>query len=100
MWGDVTAEQGRRLAVVEFGKFSPKHSLDLWLLDPTRRRWKHLPGMPAPIVPKATDVEWMADGRVVIVTGNVVGVWRPGTARLAVGRVKAPKQPGSEFVIW
>jgi hypothetical protein len=98
--GEITGQPNGRLATVNFAKYSPEHRSDLWLLDTTTRRWQHLPGMPAPLVPKATHVEWTPDGRVVIMSGNVLGVWRPGETRLAISRVKPPKQPGIEFVIW
>lgn len=98
--GDVTGDPNGRLAIVEFAKFSPEHRVDMWLLDTQTHRWKRLPGMPARIVPKATDVEWSLDGRVVILSGNVLGVWRPGSRHLAVGQVRPSKQPGSNFVVW
>jgi hypothetical protein len=98
--GEVTGDPSGRLAVVEFARFSPEHKLDMWLLDTVTRRWQHLPGMPARIVPKATDVEWTLDGRVVILAGNMLGVWRPGEPRLAARLVKGSRQPGSEFVVW
>jgi hypothetical protein len=98
--GDVTGAPNGGLAVVEFAKFSPEHKLDMWLLDTVTRRWKHLPGMPARIVPKATDVAWTADGRVVILAVDVLAVWRPSEPRLAVRLVRAAQQPGSEFVVW
>ena len=97
---EVTGHPHGRLAVVRFAKFSPEHRLDMWLLDTQTRRWEHLPGMPARIVPKATDVEWSADGRVVILSGEALGVWRPGSPQLAVARVRPPEQPGSNFVVW
>jgi hypothetical protein len=98
--GEVTGDPTGRLAIVEFAKYSPEHRLDLWLLDTTTRRWRHLPGMPAPIVPKITDVQWTADGRVVVLASNLLAVWRPGQPRLAVGRVPPPKQPSGNFLIW
>jgi hypothetical protein len=98
--GEVTGDPGGRLAIVEFAKYSPEHRVDLWLLDTTTRRWRQLPGMPAPLVPKATDVQWTADGRVVLLSGNLLAVWRPGEPRLAVGRVPPSKQPGGNFLIW
>jgi hypothetical protein len=98
--GEVTGDPSGRFAIVEFAKFSPEHKLDLWLLDTVTRRWRHLPGMPARIVPKATDVEWTADGRVVILAVDVLAVWRPSESRLAVRLVRAARQPGSEFVVW
>jgi hypothetical protein len=98
--GEVTGDPNGRLAVVEFAKYSPEHRLDLWLLDTRTRRWQHLPGMPAPMVPKVTAVHWTADGRVVVLSGNLLAVWRPGAPRLAVGRVPPPKQPGGNFMVW
>lgn len=98
--GEVTGQSKGRLATVDFAKYSPEDRFDLWLLDTATRRWQHLPDMPAHVVPKTTDVEWTADGRVVILAPTVLGVWRPGEARLAVRRVKPPKQPGMKFVIW
>jgi hypothetical protein len=98
--GEVSGEPNGRLATVNFAKYSPKHRSDLWLLDTMTRRWQHLPDMPARVVPKTTHVEWTADGRVVVLAYNVLGVWRPGQTRLAVRRVKPPKQPGIEFAIW
>jgi hypothetical protein len=97
---EVTGDPSGRLAIVRFARFSPRHMLEMWLLDTRTYRWEHLPGMPARIVPKATDVEWSADGRVVILSGDALGVWRPGSPHLAVGRVRPTKQPGSNFVVW
>jgi hypothetical protein len=98
--GQVTGEPNGPLAIVEFARFSPVHKIDMWLLDTRTWRWQHLPDMPARLVPKVTDVEWAADGRVIILSGGVLGVWRPGDSRIAFRDVKAPKQPGSEFVVW
>jgi hypothetical protein len=97
---EVTGDPTGRLAIVRFAKFSPEHRLDVWLLDTHTRRWEHVPGMPAPLVPKITDIEWSADGRVVILSGDVLGVWRPGSPRLSVARVTPPKQPGIDFIVW
>jgi hypothetical protein len=98
--GEVTGDPKGRFAIVEFAKYSPEHRVDLWLLDLTTRRWQHLPGMPAPMVPKITDVQWTTDGRVVVLASNLLAVWRPGESRLGVGRVPPPKQPGGNFLIW
>jgi hypothetical protein len=98
--GEVRGDLNGRLAIVEFASYSPEHRVDLWLLDTTTRRWQHLPGMPAPMVPKLTDVQWTSDGRVVVLASNLLAVWRPGESRLAVGRVSPPKQPGGNFLIW
>jgi hypothetical protein len=98
--GEVTGDPNGRLAIVEFAKYSPEHRVDLWLLDTGTGRWQHLPGMPARMIPKITDVHWTADGRVVVLSSSLLAVWRPGESRLAVGRVPPPKQPGGNFLIW
>jgi hypothetical protein len=98
--GEVTGDPNGRLAIVEFAKYSPQHRVDLWLLDTRTRRWQHLPGMPAPMVPKITAVQWTAAGGVVLLAGNLLAVWRPDAPRLAVTRVRPPKQPGGNFLIW
>jgi hypothetical protein len=98
--GEVSGDASGRFAIVRFARFSPEHRLDLWLLDSQTRRWQQLPGMPARVVPKAADVEWSPDGRVVILYGNVIGVWEPGSPQLAVGRVSTPDHPGGNFVVW
>src|SRR5581483_8529484 len=61
---------------------------DVWLLDPSTRRFRHVPGFPAAVRLKFTSMAWTADGRLVLVAesgGNdVVVVWRPGARRLTV----------------
>jgi hypothetical protein len=71
----------------------------MWLLEVETRRWQHVPGMPAHLVPKATDLEWTSDGRAVVLSSTVLGIWRPGAPRLTLRQVKPPRQPGSEFVV-
>ena len=97
--GEATGEPSGRRAIVEFARYSPEHRLDMWLLDVVTRRWRHLPGMPAKLGAKATDVKWTADGRVVMLSGDMVAAWRPGQPHLATHRVKRLKQPGSQFLI-
>jgi hypothetical protein len=97
--GEVTADPNGRRAVVEFAN-AAQQRLDLWLLDTATRRWRHLPGMPASLSPKATHVQWTADGRLVVLAEAEVAVWRPGEPRFAVRRVKPPTQPDRRFVIW
>ena len=76
--GEVTGNPDGRFAVVEFARYSPEQWLDLWVLDTSTDSWQHLPGMPARSVAKATDVEWTADGRVVVLSGDVLMIWRAG----------------------
>jgi hypothetical protein len=96
----VTGEPNGHLAIVEFARYSPVHKIDMWLLDTLAWSWHHLPGMPIRLIPKITDVEWAADGRVVILSDKVLGVWQPGDGRITFRDVTAPDQPGSEFVPW
>jgi hypothetical protein len=112
--GPVRAHPDGRLAVVGFGDPAdpgPEQALDVWLLDLTTRRWRHLPDMPARVALKATDMRWTTDGRLVILTelveaaandqpSVVVGVWRPGEPRIAVRQVKLPQGAGGSFVVW
>jgi hypothetical protein len=86
--GEVSGDPNGRLAIVEFAKYSPEHRVDLWLLDTRTRRWQHLPGMPAPMVPKITDVQWTTDGRVVVPGGQPAG-------GLAARRVAAGRRSGA-----
>ncbi|HZO35117.1 MAG TPA: hypothetical protein VFB17_08585, partial [Gaiellaceae bacterium] len=69
---------------------------DVWLLDPSTRRFRHVPGFPAAVRLKFTSMAWTADGRLVLVAesgGNdVVVVWRPGARRLTVRRVRLPER--------
>jgi hypothetical protein len=97
--GEATGEPSGRRAIVEFARYSPEHRLDMWRLDVVTRRWRHLPGMPAKLSAKATDVKWTADGRVVILSGDMLAAWRSGQPHLATQRVKRLKQPGSQFLI-
>jgi hypothetical protein len=98
--GIVTGEPDGRRATVDFAKYSPEDRYDLWLLDTRSRRWRHLPGMPMRLIPKVTDVKWTPDRRIVILSQGTLALWRPGERHLAVRRVKPPRQPGSNFVIW
>lgn len=79
---------------------------DVWLLDAGKRRFQHLPDMPAVVSLKRTSMSWTSDGRLVVLAEsagrNVVGVWRPGERRVAVRRVSLPtRNSGSDsFVVW
>jgi hypothetical protein len=87
-------------AIVEFARYSPRHLLDLWLLDTRTRRWAHLPDMPTRLVPKKTSVQWTDDGRVVLLNGRTLGLWRPGDAHVQLRSVRPSRQPGSSFLVW
>ena len=79
---------------------------DVWLLDPSSRRFQHLPDMPAAVSLKFTSMSWTSDGRLVMLAQaarrDVVAVWRPGQNRIEVRRVKLPERNGGSdsFVVW
>jgi hypothetical protein len=85
--------------------YSPQ-LIDVWLLDPESGSIEHLPDMPAGVSLKFTSMSWTMDGRLVFLaeTGgaDVVAVWRPGEARIAVRKVRIPtRDSGSDsFVLW
>jgi hypothetical protein len=79
---------------------------DIWLLDPSNRRFQHLPGMPAAVALKATSMSWARGERLVMLAQtaqrNVVAVWQPGQRQLKVRRLQLPERnSGSDsFVVW
>jgi hypothetical protein len=94
----VSGDGTGRFAVVDFGHYDP-YRLDVWILDLQTRRWRHLPNMPAHVVPKVTDIKWTADGRVVILSEDRVAVWQPGQSTLRFSRVPRAKQAAVQFVV-
>jgi hypothetical protein len=104
-----------RLVAVAFGSPAEEvgQEFDVWVLDTGIRRWRHLPDMPADVALKATSMAWAANGRLVLLAADygvrpddagsfVVGVWRPGQARIAVRPVELPVRTGGSdgFVVW
>jgi hypothetical protein len=73
-------------------------ALDVWVLDVRTGSLAQLPGMPALVSLKATDMNWTDDGRLVLLGESegrdVVAVWRPGEARLGVRTVRMPERSG------
>lgn len=63
------------------------------LFDTMTGAWQQLPDLPTHAIPKAAGLKWTTDGRVVILTANALGVWRPGAAHLAVRRVRRRSSP-------
>jgi hypothetical protein len=100
-----------RLASVAFypARSGVKQTLDVWLLDLATRRWRRLPDMPLRLAPSKPQLQWTADGRLLLLAGladepaSVVAVWRPGEPRIAARRVRlpGPARPGGyRFAIW
>lgn len=75
-----------------------RQALDVWVLNMETATLSQLPGMPAFVSLKRTDIEWTADGRLVLLGEsdgkNVVAVWRPGQPELALKTVNLPTRSG------
>jgi hypothetical protein len=105
---EAAVETRRQLVALSYS--NPAYGLtqvtDTWLLDPTTRRLRPLPDMPAIVSIKRTSMEWTSDGRLVLLAKtegrNVVAVWRPGQKRIRVRPVRLPvRNSGSDaFVVW
>jgi hypothetical protein len=69
---------------------------DVWVLDTRTRALTQLPGLPAFVSLKFTDIEWADDGRLVILGESArkafVAVWRPGRKRLALKTIRLPER--------
>jgi hypothetical protein len=68
--------------------------MDVWLLDTQTARLTQLPGMPVIVPLKATSIAWSTDGRLVLLSDDVVAVWRPGEPQLSVRRITLPQRDG------
>lgn len=77
---------------------SSKQALDVWLLDTSAKTLTQLPGMPAFVSLKYTNMTWTSDGRLVLLAQSdgrdLVAVWRPGERRLRVAAVALPARNG------
>jgi hypothetical protein len=73
-----------------------KQALDVWVLDTKTEKLAQLPGMPAFVSLKSTNMTWTHDGRLVLLgesTGrDIVAVWRPGQRRLAAKTMHIPER--------
>ena len=102
---------GRAIAL-DFGdpayRATATQTMDAWLLDPDIGRFRHLPGMPAAVLLKATSMAWASRGRLVILATlpsmrTVIAVWRPGQHHLEVRRLRLVDRTSSgsdTFVVW
>ncbi len=92
----VVPEPGGPLVAVDFGSPAypgPAQAEDVWILNTANGRFTHVPGYPAQVDIKFSDVVWTADRRLVIVAQgggrSVIGVWRPGASTLPLRAVPA-----------
>ena len=93
---DVAAEPSGPLVAVDFGSPAypgPAQAEDIWMLDTNTGKFTHLPGYPAQVDIKFSDIAWTSDNRLVIVAHGggraVLGIWRPGQARLPLRTLPA-----------
>lgn len=74
-------------------------ALDVWLLDTKTGELTQLPGMPAFVALKRTNMAWTHDGRLVLLAESggkeIVAIWRPGRQRLALRTVQLPDRSSS-----
>ena len=81
-------------------------AFDAWVLDTRTSKLTHLPGMPAFVWLKWTNMAWTQGGRLVILTRDetrqMVALWRPGHKRLGLKNVRLPNHdsaPSDTFAI-
>lgn len=91
------------LVAVDFGSPAypgPAQAEDVWMLDTTTGTFTHLPGYPARVDIKFSDIAWTSDERLVIIAQGggrtVLGVWKPGQTTLRLRTV--PSHDGYHFV--
>jgi hypothetical protein len=97
----VAAEARGPLVAVDFGSPAypgPAQAEDVWILDTSTGRFDHLPGYPAQVRIKFSDIAWTKDNRLVIAAASlartVVGVWKPGERSVHLRSVPAPRAGG------
>lgn len=93
--------RGRFVALAFGSPGGAQQVLDIWLLDTKTMRLSQLPGMPALVSLKATNMAWTHDGQLVLLGESsgrdVVALWRPGEKRLALKTVQLPdRDSGSD----
>jgi hypothetical protein len=74
-------------------------AFDVWALDTKTGKLTQLPGLPAFLALKSTNMAWTPDGRLVLLAESggkdMVAVWRPGQQHLAVKTVRLPDRSSS-----
>ena len=87
---NVVPEPHGPLVAVDFGSPAypgPAQAEDVWMLDTTTGTFTHLPGYPAQVDIKFSDIAWTTDERLVIIAQGggrtVLGLWKPDRRRCA-----------------
>jgi hypothetical protein len=98
----VVPEPHGPLVAVDFGSPAypgPQQAEDIWMLNTTTGSFAHLPGYPAQVDIKFSNIAWTGDDRLVIVAQGggrtVVGLWKPGQTTLPIRTV--PSQLGGYY---
>jgi hypothetical protein len=99
----VVPEPDGPLVAVDFGSPAypgPAQADDVWMLDTTTGTFTHVPGYPAGVDIKFSDIAWTTNARLVIIAQGggrtVLGVWEPGQPTLRLRTV--PSRDGYHFV--
>ncbi len=94
----VVPEPHGPLVAVNFGSPAypgPAQAEDVWMLDTATGIFTHLPGYPARVDIKFSDIAWTTDERLVIIAQGggrtVLGLWKPDRRRCAC----APYRPAT-----
>jgi hypothetical protein len=90
----VVPEPHGPLVAVDFGSPAypgPAQAEDIWMLDTATGKFTHMPGYPAQVDIKFSNIVWTNDDRLVIVAQGggrtVVGIWKPGGTMLPLRTV-------------
>ena len=85
----VAVEPHGSLVAIDFGSPAypgPAQAEDIWMLDTATGNFTHMPGYPAQVEIKFSNITWTNDDRLVIVAQGagrtVVGIWKPTGATL------------------
>jgi hypothetical protein len=92
----VTPQLNGPLVAVDFGSPAypgPAQAEDIWMLDTNTGSFTHVPGYPAQVDIKFSDIAWTSDNRLVIIAHGggraVLGIWKPGQAALPLRTLPA-----------
>jgi hypothetical protein len=87
------------LVAIDFGSPAypgPEQAEDVWVLDTGTGKFTHIPGYPAQVDIKFSNIAWTNDDRLVIVAQGggrtVVAIWKPSGTRLPLRTL--PTLPG------
>jgi hypothetical protein len=87
----VAVEPHGSLVAIDFGSPAypgPAQAEDVWILDTATGKFTHVPGYPAQVDIKFSNIVWTNDDRLVIIAQGggrtVVGIWKPSDTTLTL----------------